>query len=82
MNKNDIGGGGGSSSTFTILLRLRLRPNIRGPTLHYVERDGKAYLFLKRVSGRTLKDAWPSLEKDRKIFYKNGVVEIIKDMAE
>ncbi len=50
--------------------------------LHYVEHNGRSYLFLRRVPGRTLADAWPSLNKHWRQYYVNAVVNICKDLAD
>ncbi|PGH00865.1 hypothetical protein AJ80_09117 [Polytolypa hystricis UAMH7299] len=41
------------------------QPNFKTPEiLHQIEGDGRSYLFLRRVPGRTLMDAWPSLNEN------------------
>ncbi|CAG8205625.1 unnamed protein product [Penicillium salamii] len=47
-------------------------PNI----LHQAEHDGRSYLFLSRVPGRTLANAWPTLDEKWKHHYVNAVVKI------
>lgn len=50
--------------------------------LHYVEHNGRSYLFLERVPGWTLADAWPSLDESWRQHYVNAVVNICKNLAD
>ncbi|CAG8091182.1 unnamed protein product [Penicillium salamii] len=43
--------------------------------LHQAEHDGRSYLFLSRVPGRTLANAWPTLDEKWKHHYVNAVVK-------
>jgi hypothetical protein len=56
-----------------------LRPGFEIPKiLHQAETNGRSYLFLSRVRGRTLADAWSTLNEGWKQHYMNAVVSICK----
>ncbi|KAF9733830.1 hypothetical protein PMIN06_010471 [Paraphaeosphaeria minitans] len=58
-------------------------PSFKTPkVLHYVAEKDRSYLFLERLPGRTLADAWPSLTMEWRRFYVAAVVRICKEMAE
>jgi hypothetical protein len=50
--------------------------------LHHTEHHDRSYIFLMRVSGRTLADAWPTLNEDWRQNYVKAVVNICKNLAE
>ncbi|KAJ5545522.1 hypothetical protein N7461_007826 [Penicillium sp. DV-2018c] len=51
-------------------------PNV----LHEAEHVGRSYLFLSRVPGRTLANAWPTLDERWKHHYVNAVVKICETL--
>lgn len=51
-------------------------PNI----LHQAEQDGRSYLFLSRVPGRILANAWPTLDEKWKRHYVNAVVKVCETL--
>ncbi|OAG04876.1 uncharacterized protein CC84DRAFT_1196889 [Paraphaeosphaeria sporulosa] len=59
------------------------RPSFRTPkVLHYFVDKDRSYLFLERLPGRTLAEAWPSLSMEWRRSYVSAVVRICKEMAE
>ncbi|KAJ5165142.1 uncharacterized protein N7500_006972 [Penicillium coprophilum] len=48
--------------------------------LHTAEYNDRSYLFLSRVPGRTLSDAWPTLDDHWKHHYVNSVVKICQSL--
>jgi hypothetical protein len=55
------------------------RPGFEIPkVLHEVEHNGRSYVFLSRVRGRTLANAWPTLDEKWRDHYMNAVVSICK----
>ncbi|CAG7995592.1 unnamed protein product [Penicillium salamii] len=46
--------------------------------LHETEHNGRSYLFLSRVQGRTLGDAWPTLDEKWRHHYMNAIVDVCK----
>ncbi|KAL3489540.1 hypothetical protein BJX62DRAFT_208946 [Aspergillus germanicus] len=50
-------------------------------TLYQAELDGRSYLFLSRLPGRTLAQAWPTLDETWRYHYVNSVVDICKSLA-
>jgi hypothetical protein len=52
------------------------------PAVHYhAEYDGRYYIILSRLTGQTLTQAWPQLDKTMKQYYVCGVVNICKELA-
>ncbi|KAK3333073.1 hypothetical protein B0T19DRAFT_417073 [Cercophora scortea] len=49
--------------------------------LHHAEFDGRYYLIVSRVSGRTLQDAWPSMNEPTRQHYVSLVAQICDTMA-
>ena len=60
------------------------QPSFETPIVLYRAPDyhKRSYLFLRRIPGRTLDDAWPSLNQFWRRHYVNAVVNICKEMAE
>lgn len=59
------------------------QPSFDTPGVFHHEFDNdRSYLFIRRVPGRTLDSAWPSLSEYWRRFYVNRLVEICKEMAE
>lgn len=57
------------------------RPDLEIPrVLHYAEYNGRSYLFVSRVPGRTLADAWPTLNENWRHRYVNAVVGICESL--
>ncbi|KAJ6179352.1 hypothetical protein N7519_009813 [Penicillium mononematosum] len=57
------------------------QPGFETPTiLHQAESDGRSYLFMGRVPGRTLAEAWPTLEEKWKFHYVDAVVKICQTL--
>jgi hypothetical protein len=55
------------------------RPDFEIPkVLHETEHNGRSYLFLSRVQGRTLGDAWPTLDEQWRHHYMNTIVDVCK----
>ncbi|KAJ5135372.1 uncharacterized protein N7515_004650 [Penicillium bovifimosum] len=55
------------------------RPYFEIPkVLHETEHNGRSYLFLSRVRGRTLANAWPTLNKEWRDHYMDAVVSVCK----
>jgi hypothetical protein len=53
----------------------RQRPDFEFPkVLHQAEHNARSYLFLSRVRGRTLADAWPTLNEAWRNHYTNAIV--------
>jgi aminoglycoside phosphotransferase len=50
-------------------------------TLYQAESNGRSYLFLSRVPGRTLAEAWPTLNEAWRYHYVNVVVDICKSLT-
>ncbi|KAJ5543454.1 hypothetical protein N7535_005878 [Penicillium sp. DV-2018c] len=46
--------------------------------LHHAEHNGRSYLFLSRVPGRTLEEAWSSLDEKWRQHYMNAIVSVCK----
>ena len=58
------------------------RPSFDVPTvLNYTIDGDRSYLFLGRLPGRTLDQAWPSLNESWRYHYVNAIVNICKEMA-
>lgn len=49
--------------------------------LYSTEEKGRLYLFLSRVRGRTLGEAWPTLDEKWKHHYVSAIAGICKDLA-
>ncbi|KAJ6013924.1 hypothetical protein N7540_008515 [Penicillium herquei] len=57
------------------------KPTLEIPkVLHNTIHDGKCYLFTTRVPGRTLAEAWPSLDKTWKHLYVESVAGICESL--
>jgi hypothetical protein len=57
----------------------KLRPDFEIPqVLHHTELGGRSYLFLSRVRGRTLANAWSTLDEKWRNHYMNAIVNICK----
>ena len=61
----------------------RQKRNFRIPELlQHCEYNGRSYLFLGRVPGQTLMEAWPSLSLERQHYYADAIANICKDLAD
>lgn len=59
------------------------RPNFNVPeVLYHAEEDEWSYLFLRRMAGRTLNSAWPTLTEDWRSNYARTIVAICQEMAQ
>jgi hypothetical protein len=59
------------------------QPDFRTPDVLYTaERDDRYFLFLTRLPGRNLNDAWPSLSEDWRQYYARAVAKICISMAD
>lgn len=55
------------------------RPEFEIPkVLHETEHNNRSYLFLSRVQGRTLGDAWSTLDEKWRHHYMNAIVDVCK----
>ncbi|KAF2757255.1 hypothetical protein EJ05DRAFT_60594 [Pseudovirgaria hyperparasitica] len=67
----------------TIDFVRKKQPDFAMPeVLYHTEYHGRSYLFLSRVPGRTLADAWPTLNEAWRQYYVTAVTEICKEMQE
>ncbi|KAI1198913.1 hypothetical protein F5X97DRAFT_298108 [Nemania serpens] len=58
-------------------------PSFETPeVLSYEVYDNKSFLFMRRLPGRTLDRAWPTLDESWKRYYVHAVVGICQEMAE
>jgi hypothetical protein len=59
------------------------QPSFNTPRVlaHAIEEE-RAYLFLQRLLGRTLDQAWPSLDKHWRLHYVSAIVNVCKEMAQ
>ncbi|KAL5400357.1 hypothetical protein PMIN03_012436, partial [Paraphaeosphaeria minitans] len=74
---------GATPEAVTLDFVQRQNPSFKTPkVLHYLVEKDRSYLFLERVQGRTLAEAWPSLTMEWRRFYVAAVVRICKEMAE
>jgi hypothetical protein len=66
----------------TLAYVRKQQPKFKLPdTLYQAESNGRSYLFLSRVPGRTLAEAWPTLNEEWRYNYVNAVVDICKSLA-
>ncbi|KAF2109574.1 hypothetical protein BDV96DRAFT_502404 [Lophiotrema nucula] len=59
------------------------KPSFDIPTVicHIMEED-RSYLFLGRLPGRTLDEAWPSLDETWRSYYVKAIVDICEEMGQ
>ncbi|KAL2362010.1 hypothetical protein RJZ56_005082 [Blastomyces dermatitidis] len=50
--------------------------------LHYVECGDRYYLFISKIPGRTLMQAWPNLNAYWREYYVKAIMEICKNLAD
>lgn len=63
----------------TLAFVHRQRPGFEIPkVLHQAEHNGRSYLFLSRVRGRNLADAWFTLNEKWRYHYMNAIVSACK----
>lgn len=73
---------GATSEAATLDFVHGLRPDFDIPKVFNQTKDnGRSYLFLSRVRGRTLADAWSTLDGKWRDHYMNAVVRICKFLA-
>ncbi|KAJ5543198.1 hypothetical protein N7535_005627 [Penicillium sp. DV-2018c] len=73
---------GTTSEAATLDFVHGLRPDFDIPKVfHQTEDNDRSYLFLSRVPGRTLADAWPTLDGKWRDHYMNAVVRICEFLA-
>ncbi|KAL2840372.1 hypothetical protein BJX68DRAFT_246745 [Aspergillus pseudodeflectus] len=66
----------------TLAFVHKQQPSFKLPTIFYqAQFNGRSYLFLSRVTGRTLADAWPTLDKKWRCHYVNTLVDICESLA-
>ncbi|KAF2240342.1 hypothetical protein BU26DRAFT_526084 [Trematosphaeria pertusa] len=59
------------------------QPSFMTPkVIHHAFGNDRSYLFLRRLQGRTLDVAWPTLNTQWRLHYVNTVVDVCKEMAE
>jgi hypothetical protein len=63
----------------TLSFVSRQQPDFEIPkVLHEAEHNGRSYLFLSRVQGRTLGEAWSSLDEKWKRHYMKAIADVCK----
>ncbi|KAJ5971630.1 uncharacterized protein N7479_001548 [Penicillium vulpinum] len=74
--------GGATSEATTLAFVHEQKPHFETPrVLHDARDDTRSYLFLSRVPGRTLGDAWPTLDETWKHRYVEAVVKTCETLA-
>lgn len=72
---------GATSEAATLAFVQEQKPYFKTPTiLHQAEDNNRSYLFLGRVPGRTLADAWPTLDETWKHYYVEAVVKVCETL--
>ncbi|CAG8948057.1 unnamed protein product [Penicillium salamii] len=70
---------GATSEAATLAFIHGEQPDFEIPkVLHHAEHNARSYLFLSRVRGRTLENAWSTLSEKWRHHYMNAVVNICK----
>ncbi|KAJ5648945.1 uncharacterized protein N7484_002668 [Penicillium longicatenatum] len=70
---------GTTAEATTLDFVRRQQPSFNIPTiLHKTEYEDRYYLFLRRVPGRTLSDAWSTLDENWKNYYMSAIVDVCK----
>lgn len=70
---------GTTQEAATLAFVHRQRPEFDIPKVfHHTEHNGRSYLFLSRVQGRTLSVAWPTLDEKWRYHYMDAIVSICK----
>ncbi|KAJ5252554.1 hypothetical protein N7489_002964 [Penicillium chrysogenum] len=72
---------GATSEAATLAFVQEQKPYFKTPSiLHQAEDNSRSYLFLGRVPGRTLADAWPTLDETWKHYYVEAVVKVCETL--
>jgi hypothetical protein len=74
---------GTTSESITLDFVQKQRPSFNTPkVINHTFGNDRSYLFLRRLPGRTLDAAWPTLKQRWRLHYVNSAVNICKEMAE